>query len=244
MSSEQERILALARDAWQATQPSDAESEFAAKRIERRMRSERPRSSRRPTVVLVFVVVLLGGLAYAASGGPAHFGERASGGDAARGALRGAARAGLAEAPRHLSGVSQDAAERRAAAPADDAPGDLDSAGVLVKDESSATADKPSAKSLAGAAPEIVSPPPAASWRAVDEALDARDDARARKALADLAKSKDGATRAKARLGLAQLAKSRGDCAEARRLAAEVIAMSDVDPSLEKRAHAIELGCQ
>jgi len=248
MSSEQERILALARDAWQATKPSDPESEFAAKRVERRLRAGRTRPSRRPAAVLAFVVVLVGGLAYAASGGTSSwFGDGARDGEST--SLRGAVRGGLADVPTVLRSARQrsakvgEASHALAQAEVTRADGALDEAG-----EPSPASQGPAKAGGAGSIPGSASAsgfaPPAASWRAVDEALDARDDARAKKALANLAKSKDAATRAKARLGLAQLARSRGDCTEARRLAFEVITMPDVEPSVAKRARSIELGCQ
>jgi hypothetical protein len=74
-----------------------------------------------------------------------------------------------------------------------------------------------------------------------DEALGARDDAKAEQVLEGLAKSDDATTRAKACLGLAQLAQGRGDCTEARRIAFAVAAMTGVERSIIKCAQSIVL---
>lgn len=247
MSSKEERVLSLAREAWKHAEPTDAESEFAAHRIARRMRrSARPRRSRRPTLILVFAVVALGGLAFAASGG-GWFGQSRPSSEGSR--VQKAVRSGFGAAPASLARVR---VASKALAPKADSPEP-----TSPEQEGEARAGEPKAAVPAGGSGSAVGAasgaagstsssqaPPAASWRAVDEALDAKDDARAKKALAGLAGSKDATTRAKARLGLAQLAKSKGDCAEARRLAFEVTAMPDLDPVLFKRARAIVLECE
>jgi hypothetical protein len=84
----------------------------------------------------------------------------------------------------------------------------------------------------------------ASSWRAVDQALLARDDARAQRALNGLATSGDPTTRAKAELGLAQLAQGRGDCAEARRHALAARAVSGADPAVLRRAETLAQNCR
>jgi len=227
MSSNEERVLSLAREAWRAGLPSEAEAEFAAQRLARRLgRNRRRRLSRRSTLVLAFAVVLVGSLAYAASGGSARWFGSGRASDVAP--LRGAARLGLGGVPEWAKSIrAASAAHPPTPAPAAEPPASPEPE----------TNRAPVAKS-AGV------PNPAASWRAVDEALDAKDDARAKKALGSLAQSDDVTTRAKARLGLAQLARSKGDCAEARRLAFEVSAMRDVDPAVAKRAQAIVLECE
>jgi hypothetical protein len=230
MSSNEERVLSLAREAWRAGLPSDAEAEFAAQRLAKRFgRSGRRRRSRRTTLVLAFAVVLVGSLAYAASGGSARWFGSGRASEALP--LRGAARVGLGEVPELLDHAQSGQVAETPAAPA---------------------AEPPPAPQLQGASAPMGgpvvkgegTPNPAASWRAVDEALDAKDDARAKKALSGLAQSSDATTRAKARLGLAQLARSKGDCVEARRLAFEVSAMHDIDPAVAKRARAIVLECE
>jgi hypothetical protein len=226
MSSNEERVLSLAREAWRAGLPSEAEAEFAAQRLARRLgRSGRRRLSRRSTLVLAFAVVLVGSLAYAASGGSARWFGSGRASDVAP--LRGAARLGLGNVPELVKSLHAPSAAEPTPAPAAEPPSSPDP-----------EANRALVAKSAG------TPNPAASWRAVDEALDAKDDARAKKALGSLAQSSDATTRAKARLGLAQLARSKGDCAEARRLAFEVSAMHDVDPAVAKRAQAIVLECE
>ncbi|MBK8999272.1 MAG: hypothetical protein IPM35_26430 [Myxococcales bacterium] len=225
MSTREERVLGLAREAWRAGEPSEARVELAARRIERKMRRGRSRPARRHTLVLAFLVVFGGALAYAASGGgKPWFGERPRETSGAK--LGVAARGGL--------GVAVEESARRARA---DVPAALPAAPP-------AAADEPLAIPKAAAQKPAASPAPAASWRAVDEALDAKDDARAKLALEGLAKSSDATTRAKARLGLAQLAKSKGDCATAKRIAAEITGQEGVEPSVVKRARALASECE
>lgn len=225
MSTREERVLELARRAWRAGEPSEARVEIAARRIERRMRRGPSRPARRHTLVLAFLVVFGGALAYAASGGaPGLFGgaPRAPEGQKLGSAARGGLGAGVEQSVRAARPKSQPAA-----------------LAVPVEPPAEAT---PAAKPAAARSPS--SPAPAASWRAVDEALDAKDDARAKHALEGLAKSNDATTRAKARLGLAQLARSKGDCATAQRLAGEVASMEGVEPSVVKRAAALAGECE
>ncbi|GMV15542.1 MAG: hypothetical protein AMXMBFR56_37660 [Polyangiaceae bacterium] len=225
MSTREERVLGLAREAWRAGEPSEARVELAARRIERKMRRGRSRPARRHTLVLAFLVVFGGALAYAASGGgKPWFGERPR--EASGAKLGVAARGGL--------GVAVEESARRARA---DIPAALPA-------EPAAAAEEPLALPKAAAQKPGAAPAPAASWRAVDEALDAKDDARAKLALEGLAKSGDATTRAKARVGLAQLAKSKGDCATARGIATEIAGMRGVEPSVVKRAGALASECE
>lgn len=224
MSTREERVLGLAREAWRAGEPSGARVELAARRIERRMRRGRSRPARRHSLVLAFLVVFGGALAYAASGGgKAWFGERPRETSGAK--LAAGARGGL--------GAAVEESARRARA---------DAAAALPA-KPPAVAEEPQALPRAAAQKPSASPAPAASWRAVDEALDAKDDARAKLALEGLAKSSDATTRAKARLGLAQLAKSKGDCATARGIATEIAGMQGVEPSVVKRAATLAAEC-
>ena len=196
---------------------------------------------RRPIAALAFAVALGGALAYAASGGMSDwFGE--PGASSSRPSLHGALRAGEGRLPPRSRGEAATSAPDPAAAaepPAvaatsEETPGAAPSADKL----------ESASKSSGALASKRASPAPAASWRAVDEALDARDDAKAKQALEGLAKSDDVTTRAKARLGLAQLARGRGDCTEARRIAFEVAAMRGVELSVIKHAQAIVLECR
>jgi len=226
MSTREERVLELAREAWRASEPSEAKVEIAARRIERKLRRGRARPARRHTLVLAFLVVFGGALAWAASGGVQRFSEGASPQRAP--ALERAARGGL--------GSDSESWARRTRAPAEHQ--------ALTHELTQPGQPMPEAERREQAKPKPASPAPAASWRAVDEALDAKDDARAKQALEGLAKSGDPTTRAKARLGLAQLARSKGDCASARRIAGEIGTMEGVDSSVTKRAAALVAECE
>lgn len=223
MSTREERILELAREAWQKGEPRQARVELAARRIERNLRAStrRTRPARRHTLVLAFLVVFVGALAYAASGGSRGLFSEGSKGTNSK--IASAARTGLG------AGVIESVQRTKPRADTE------------ARSASPAPVEQREAKPSTARAG---TPAPAASWRAVDEALDAKDDARASRALEGLAKSSDATTRAKARLGLAQLAKSKGDCPTAKRLAAEVAAMSDVEPSVQKRAASLAGECE
>lgn len=224
MNARQERVLDLAREAWRAGQPSEVQVEAAARRIQKRMHPpRRVRPARRHTLILAFIVVFFGAAAWAASAGaPQIFGQGPSPGAPVK--MASAARGGLG------GGLTALTDRQRAATPA-----------PVADDPSPAPAAEPRAP-RASTKP-AAAPAPAASWREVAQALDAKDDAKARQALEGLSQSSDATTAAKARLGLAQLAKSRGDCVTARRLAGEVAAQGGVDPSVQKRAAALSAEC-
>ena len=227
MNTREERVLELARVAWRTGQPNEARVEVAARRIQKRMQKpRRARAARRHTLILAFIVVFFGAAAWAASAGaPQVFGRGSGGGAPAK--LASAARGGLG------NGVAVAVDRGRVAVPRAQAAAP-DPVGEPAEQKTTRAAPK------GLAAP---TPAPAASWREVAQALDAKDDAKARQALEGLSQSSDATTRAKARLGLAQLAKSRGDCATARRLANEVATQHGVDPSVQKRAAALSAEC-
>jgi hypothetical protein len=235
MNARQERVLELAREAWRADEPSEARVEVAARRIERQLRSRRrSRPARRHTLVLAFIVVFGGAAAWAASGGaPRVFGFGPA--PALPALLSTAARPGLGAGVAVLTArarVTSQITEPEAHA--------LDPAA----EPTLAAPGEPRNKTPRVAVVAEVAPAaPAASWREVARALDAKDDDRTRRALEGLAKSTDATTRAKARLGLAQLARSRGDCATAKRIAAEVAAMQGVESSVTQRAAALAAAC-
>ncbi len=232
MSAREERILSVARATWRADQPSEEELARAARRVERRMKAKgRPRPARRHTLILAFLIVFGGALAYAASGGRGSwFSERSPSPERN---IERSVQSGLGVVVPTLPARGKTFAAPSSAAGstlAEPSPG-----------APAASADRVASGSSTGAR---AVPAPAASWRAVDEALDAKDDGRATKALEGLAKSTDPTTRAKARLGLAQLARAKGDCAGAQRIATEVASTPGVDPSVVKRAQSLAAECQ
>ena len=238
-SAREDEIMRLARQAYRHLEPSDARVELAARRIERRISSRpRPRSSRRFSLVLAFLVVFVGALAYAASGGgPRRFGTAPP----SNAPLRVSTQQSLGGAVTLLPRLRAEASPAPAPAGApgsDESEADVAGSGAL-RGAGARDPLKPPSSAVG-----VASPAPAASWRAVDEALDAKDDNRAKQALEGLAKSGDATTRAKARLGLGQLARAKGDCATARRIADEVSAQPDIDASVKKRARALSAECQ
>lgn len=233
MNARQERALELARNAWREDAPSEAQVETAARRIERQLRSRRRvRPVRRHTLVIAFIVVFGGAAAWAASGGPPQvFGIGSPPAQPAKlsRAVQPGIGAGLAVASARIREQPEAAAV---------------SAPASAVEEKLAVAAAPRTMVPRGLpATESAAAAPAASWREVARALDAKDDERARQALEGLARSSDSTTRAKARLGLAQLARSRRDCATAKRIATEVAAMQGVEPSVNQRAAALAAAC-
>jgi len=191
------RRLALARGAWLGSLPDDAETARAARRIERRLGAEVVRSSNR-TVWWVVAVSLVGtgvALAY----GLVRDGAKAPGPPALSGQTSRAEPRGL----EHRAPVAS-----RALPPPAEAP--------LEPSQPSARASRARGGER-GAMATQPAPADSASWKAVDEALDARDETRARAALDELAQHADPAVSAKAELGLAQLLLSQGDCPGAAR---------------------------
>jgi hypothetical protein len=226
---DEERVLSIAREVWKKSAPSDERTEMAARRIARRMRIGNVRTQRRPLAILAFATVLIGALAYAASGGisnesgPSRKVERPT--NEATGQGQGA--------PATDKDKTNRSGAATVAAPNPPAPEP-----ALPKAAPSAPAKPKKANEIDSAAAA------ASSWREVDDALGAKDDTRAEKALSGLAGSKDPTTQAKAKLGLAQLARSKNDCEKASSLAEQVIATPDVDPAVVKRAQAILTACR
>lgn len=235
MTAREEKVLAVAREVWKKSTPSDERVEAAAQRIARRMRIASSRTTRRPLGYLAFAVVLIGALAYAASGGLSNeSGPRRTqqtpavpavtqgdGNAVAREPVSGALRAKSTPTPN----------EATSAKPTSPATG----SGSVAANGKHKKGTAPDPEAAAAAA--------ASSWREVDQALGAKDDSRAEKALTGLASSDDPTTRAKAKLGLAQLARSQKDCPRAATLANEVIATPNVDPAVVKRAQSIAKAC-
>lgn len=208
--------LDLARRAWRATAPTAEEVEAGALRIERALgtRRDRPVAARRWIAVTVATLVLGAALAYAASG-------RRSPAPPAPPRPIVPASAVLPSPPAAAHPIAPPPA------PTDPEPRKLP------------RATPPAPVPAASAAP-----PDRGSWQAVDSALAAHDEPRAARALEDLARSEDAATRAKARLGLAQLAASHGDCARARSLAQQIAAAPGIPGHLVDRARTIARECR
>jgi hypothetical protein len=242
MTAQEDKVLAVAREVWKKSAPSDERTERAAQRIARRMRISAHRPSRRPLGYVAFAVVLIGALAYAASGGlssesgprrtvqtPPTTTESPAGGTPV-------VQENKANSAQHGHEESAPTVEERT--PPKSASPSSGSAGA------SGSSSNGKHKKIGPSDPAAAAAAAASSWREVDEALGAKDDTRAEKALNGLATSNDATTRAKAKLGLAQLARSQNDCPRATALANEVITMPDVDPVVVKRAQVIAKACQ
>lgn len=242
MTAREEKVLAVAREVWKRTSPSDERVEAATRRIARRMRIANARPSRRPLGYLAFAVVLIGALAYAASGGlSSESGPRRT---QQTPAIPAAAQGeGNAVAREKMSGTTRSHDDERATSEATPVKPASPTTGAAGANEALAANGKHK-KPIAVSDPAGEAAAAASSWREVDDALGARDDTRAEKALNGLAASHDPTTRAKAKLGLAQLARSQKYCSRALALANEVIATPDVDPAVVKRAQGIVKACQ
>jgi hypothetical protein len=232
-----QQLLRLARRAWQADQPSEEQIEAAVRRVARRIRLRRAtRRSRGPSLLVAFAVVALGALAYAAA-------HRTSSQQS-----RKPAPAPTVQAPSAVPGPALESPEQTAHA------GEPETLSLESVAEQSAGlpggARRPAGSRVAR---EVAAPPeaeegeaeePSSSWREVDDALGAKDDARAARALSELAAADDPTTRIKARLGLAQLAASRGNCERARDLAQGILAEPNLDAVLARRAERILGQCR
>lgn len=241
MTAQEDKVLAVAREVWRKSALSDERTERAAQRIARRMRISASRPSRRPLGYVAFAVVLIGALAYAASGGLSS--ESGSERTVQTPAMAPQGQAGTPVLQENKQNFAQPGREEstpngeehtppKSAAPSSGSAG------------SSGSSTNGKHKKASSSDPEAAAAAAASSWREVDKALGDKDDTRAEKALNGLATSDDATTRAKAKLGLAQLARSQNDCPRATALANEVITMPDVDPVVVKRARVIAKACQ
>lgn len=227
MSDYQARI-ALARDAYRATQPTRSDVKAGTARVEAQLAN--PANHMRRLLQFLGGGALLGagllaGLSDAPSGAvqPAALGsvgqaeaaasEAAASEAAASQPSVGAPRLGLPQGwlqPLKLNPAASEAADTAAEEPnrAETGRGVRSAAKRLSHD--AAPVNKAS-----GAKAQPVAPP---DWSQVSSALADGDAARADRVLKGLASSGDADTRAKALLGQAQLALSRGDRGEAKRL--------------------------
>ena len=273
MSADDARRLELARAAWRAAQTDESDADAAVRRLSRRMATRRPRDPARRVVGLGAALLAFGAtVAFAASGGvqlpfsgkrsaserPVALGHLPAAGVIERrelGTLVGSsATAESSKTETEAEPEAETGGERPAAEPKTERVPRQPSAPVPpeapapVEPPPSAVPAEPlheQPESVANDAPETAPQPERApTWRDVGEALAAKDDARARRALDALGKAPDPVTRAKARLGLAQLAASRGDCPRARSLALEVASSPDADARTAARARALAARCR
>jgi hypothetical protein len=210
--------LKLAQRAWLGAMPSEAEVALGARRIELRL-GARPTERRiHRGWLLVVLGVLLGGtaLAYVASRG-AHRRPPTETGQAATPSTG----ATVQSLPRS---VSSDQAEPPAV------PQERQTLPPRARPVLRTTRPAPSADTT--------------SWKEVDEALSARDSARAEAALERLGQSPDVAVRAKAELGRAQLAAARGDCSAAARIVAKLAETPDVPEQFLTRGRELVGRCR
>src|SRR5690242_20141742 len=172
MTAREEKVLAVAREVWKRSSPSDERVEAATQRIARRMRIANARPSRRPLGYLAFAVVLIGALAYAASGGlsnengPRRTQQTPSVPTAAQGEGNAVAREKVNGAPRTNDERAPNPSEATPAKPASPTTGAAGANGGLAangKHKKTVTAT-PAAEAAAAAS----------SWREVDQALGAK----------------------------------------------------------------------
>jgi hypothetical protein len=243
MSTHQDHVLEIARRAWQHTRPGEDEVDAAVRRVARRLRArDGVRRSRMPSLIVAFGLVLLAALAYAAvqRSGKGTATERPPPPPAAVAAQP--ATPPLAEQESEPSTAEPSLAEPTSETPRGEPSAAESGRGPAARRR---TAEAPARAPQAAAGIREPEPESASTtWREVDEALGARDDTRAARALGELAASEDPQTRLKAQLGLAQLAASRGDCGTARRIASGIIAHPGVDPALARRAQRVAARCQ
>ncbi len=230
LSSKEERALAVAREAWSAAVPTEADTEGAVRRIRPRLRSARRRSFSRQAGKLTVIFIVLGaGLAWA-SGESSRF---ALLGDPPVPPLGDTVSVGQGAAARALTQVEPEAPKL--------------SPDVLSEPQGSASAGvKPGARTPTALVNSKVRAnsklDTETRWRAVREALADGDSGSAQRALAELADQKDPNTRIKAELGLAQLAVARGDCKRATAISAAILA-KDASKAMRKRAVNIAMQC-
>lgn len=210
--SDFERRLELAREAFRADAPGDAEVAHAAARIGARMRSQ-PAARGRFVAPAIAAAALVATVAYAA----------------ARGGWRSPPRATAVTVP------ANPVVAPTASAPAPVPMAAPEAHGAPEEPAPPAALASPHRSSANGSTPKRAAPRPV-GWSDVNAALAAHDDARARTALDALASSSDANVRAKARLGMAQLALARGDADAARSIATEVADGAGIDPKLVARA--------
>lgn len=229
--------LTLAKRAFQATQPSEAEVQTGVRRARLALDRAKPRR-RWFSKGLVFVVLAVGSLAYAK---PQALGELVEkvrpheAADAAKRLVRGPAsepaeaalRVGRVELARRPA-RSPDASAHAVPAPAE-APPEASvviaagsAAAITPKKTTASRAARPSSVgTVAGASEAAASPPTVvvSDWGRVGQALARGDDSGALAALDGLAESDDQRTRDKADLGRAQLLMAHGNAEKACALA-------------------------
>jgi|SoiMethySBSTD1v2_1073268.scaffolds.fasta_scaffold03663_17 hypothetical protein len=248
--------LELARRAWLFWNASDEDVEAGVRRVGRRLRVQgRSTASRRALTLVPVALAFFAALAYGQTGGfehPPAFAKRWFG-DKPEGSLleRGVYPREVAETLQRLEhgklGLAPVPVPPSSAEPVD--PSELPQAAPELetnRDAPSRTvAPERPKRSRRPSAPNTETSKATSSWRQIDEALAADDEATARELLQGLARGADDATtQAKARLGLAQLSLSRGDCKRAVKIAGRVARSDGIDEKLVRRAHDIVLRCQ
>ncbi len=247
--------LELARRAWLFWNGSDEEVEAGVRRVGRRLRVQaRSTASRRALTLVPVALAFFAALAYGQTGGFEHppafatrwFGDKPGGAQLERGVY-----------PREVAGTLQRLEHDKlglapvpvspSAEPVD--PSDLPTVAPELETNRPAPSRAPAAerpkRPRRPSAQNAETSQATSSWRQIDEALAANDEATARQLLQGLAGSADDATtQAKARLGLAQLSLSKGDCKRAVKIAERVARSDGIDEKLVRRAHDIVLRCQ
>lgn len=229
------RQLEDLRNAWKSSLPDDEDVTRAARRIATAMRRQqrRGKARRRSLVLASAAILMLGALAYAASG--TWKSEQSPSTERVR-TQKATVQAPFTPEKRRKNdpSVSRADSPRKAPNPISAGP---------ASPPKTTPAPQLTDRANAKAAPEPVgqrgAEPTEAKWRDVGQALALDDTSRAKRALTELSKNDDPSTRAKAMLGLAKLELSRGNHARALRLAREVTTMTEIGASLRARAHRV-----
>lgn len=263
--------LERARAAWQSARPGDGEVGAAVRRIARarRLRGRR-REPWRGRALVTVGVLLLGALAYAATGGRGELARWFS--TATSPTATATVVAALAAAPRHAAAPDRNGVPQPAEALPVAPHQSVGSVSVEHRHAPVAAAPSrrraralprrtgiqpPTPKAVAGAAASA----PAASaeattgaarpaakheatWADVDDALARDDTQRAADALSAIARgAMDATTRAKAQVGLVQLLSADGQCSRARHLALVLGRSPGADRDLVAHALAATARC-
>ncbi len=231
--------IALAREAYQATQPTPSELKAGTARVEAQLSSP-ARHMRRLMQFLGGGALLGAGVLAALSHAPER--SEAGAGAAPDSSLAEPTRSAGVTPSLGLPGgwlqplqVSPDAsidserplrAEDARARAGSKAPAGSGSRGT----------EAASSKGVAAPGAEAAKAPAPPDWSQVSAALAAGDSAGAGRVLEGLAASGDADTRAKALLGQAQLAFSRGDRAEAKRLTRAAAGVPGASPAVKAKA--------
>jgi hypothetical protein len=244
--TDHQHLMDQAREAWQATAPSEQEIQRGAARVGRRLTGRTKSLGHRRILVSVGgCAAFLAALAYAGTR------EWIAFPGATRVTPQPTAAPKIIDTPKVIDTAKvidtpkPPTRQAPSLAPNPDPPSAPSSLVIAPPaPESSTVARRPAAAADEGVKSPSAEKALTPSWAEVSEALSGGDENHAQSLLSDLARRGQSADdRAKAKLGLAQLEASHGNCSKARILALQVAAVQGIELKTVRRALELAAHC-